>query len=125
MKKAWHQNFKRSPKEQRTHSDGTVLATKAELKRYATLRQLESVGAIKNLQRQVRHELILPVVNVPIKTPTGRTAVYTSDFEYDEIRSGMMNHVIEDVKGYNDEKAKFRIAVFEAIYGINVTIVES
>ena len=64
-----------------------------EARRYQQLCLAEKAGAIRNLQMQVRRELI------PAQYINGRCAeravTYTSDFEYDT-DSG---HTVEDVKG--------------------------
>ena len=122
MKKSWHQHIKRSPREARTHPDGTVFDSKAELKYYGTLIYRQLAGEIKNLRCQVRHELILPVVDRPVLTPKGRISSYTSDFEWDECDTG--EHIIVDIKGYRDKTSSLRIALFEAIYDVKVRIIK-
>lgn len=118
MKKAWHQNFKRSPKAERT-IDGITFHSKAELQRWLQLRMLEQAGRISGLVRQVRHELRLHDGH-PIRVGS-KIAVYTSDYEYLDQDN---NHIIEDRKGFYDPHSKFRIAVFEALSGKKVTIVQ-
>lgn len=120
MKKSWHQNFKRASKESRTYKGITFHSLK-ELTVYKKLELLEMAGEIKNLRRQVPHELILPD-GTPIYTPKKRYAKYTSDFEYYDVRSG--ENVIADVKGYEDKTSALRISVFEAISKNKVKIIK-
>ncbi len=114
-------NFKRAPKERRTSREGYVFHSIAERKRWETLQGWQLAGEIRNLKRQVKYELILPD-GTPILTPTGRTATYTDDFEYEMKRGDEWVYVIEDFKGHKKDGSQFRIAVFEAIYKRKVTI---
>ena len=118
--KAWHQRFSRASKASRTY-DGIVFDSFAEMKTWRDLKIMECTGEIKELKRQISYKLILPN-GVPIKTPTGRTAIYTPDYEWDVCETG--KHVIADRKGYVDRGSAFRIAVFEAIYGVKVLIIK-
>ena len=134
MQKAWYDQFKRTPKSQRTSRDGTVFDSKAEMLRWETLLLWQVAGHIRNLRRQIKFDLVLPD-GTPIKTPKGRTAQYTADFVYEknpfDLRPGGINYlpaewteVIEDVKGYRGRVEDLRISVFEAIYKKKVTIVK-
>ncbi len=117
MKRSWHQNFKRAPKANRTDVDGTVFDSASELRRWTELSILNVTGCISGLERQVPFPLILPD-GTPVKTPTGRTMIFTADFRYTE--NG--NVIIEDYKGIWSPDAKLRIAIFEAIYKTKVRI---
>lgn len=126
MTKNWHQYQKVAPVLERTSRDGVVFHSKTELMRWEYLRLLERAGEIRNLQSQVRFELILPNA-VPIMAGN-RVAVYTPDFIYQEKHgkhdAPIWRDVVEDVKGYRDEGSRFRIRVFEAISGTHVRIVK-
>lgn len=116
-----------APKDQRTSACGIVFDSKTELQRWEVLRLYERGGLIRNLSRQVKHELRLPDGS-PIMA--GKVcAYYTPDFEYEEktdiVGGGFVWHpIIEDVKGYPDERSKFRIRVFEALNACRVRIVK-
>jgi hypothetical protein len=137
MKNAWHQRFRRAPKINRTSRDGDVFDSKTELMRWENLRQRERGGLIRNLQRQVKFPLVINAAKV---------GDYTADFVYEEkitaaeaakpvpmvikgsdSAGGKVTHywieIIEDVKGFFDKASKFRIAVFNAVYGKKVTMV--
>ncbi len=84
--------------------DDIVFDSKKEARRYEELKMLEKAGEIKNLQRQVKYELVPeqrePETVVKGKTKRGklieRAVTYLADFVYEDARSG--NTVVEDVK---------------------------
>lgn len=134
MTLSWHQQYRRANRLKRTDVDGTVFDSVSELRRWKTLQQWQLAGDIKNLRRQVSYPLIINDTLLdarPILTPTGKTACYKADFVYErrqgiDMRPGAVNYewteIIEDHKGYHSREAQFRIAVFEAIYGVKVLI---
>jgi hypothetical protein len=89
---------------------------------------LERAGIIRNLRRQVVFPLVIKGVGpIRIRSPryrNGRAAVYTADFVYEEAHEGGLawREVTEDFKGYQTDIARLRIAVVEAIYGIEIRI---
>lgn len=107
------------PKELRTYED-QLFASKGEMIRFLSLKNLERGGAIRNLRRQVKFELILPD-GTPIMAGK-KIAVFTPDFTYEELRGQKWVEVIEDFKGTVTGEAKLRMAVFTAIYKKAVTI---
>lgn len=94
-------------------ADGMVFASRKEYNRWQELKLLERAGRIKNLQTQVRFELIpaqyTEVTEYTPKTHKPKTVQkliekklsYVADFVYD--RDGQM--VVEDVKGYRESGA--------------------
>lgn len=124
MKKSWHQQFKRAPRELRISPDGVLHASVAEKERWCKLLMDEKLGLIRGLKRQVKYPLQIDEKRA-VLTPTGQIARYTADFVYESLRmSGEWVEVIEDRKGYMDRLADLRIAMFEAIYQKKVTIVK-
>lgn len=122
MKRTWHQQFKRKPKEQRTSPDGITHDSTSEMHRWCKLQFDERLGLIRNLRRQVAYPLQIDDQRA-VKTPTGRIAKYTADFVFErKAPDGTWHEVIEDSKGYMDKVAELRIAVFEAIYQKKVEI---
>lgn len=116
--RAWHANFKRSSKDSRT-ADGIIFDSKSEMLRYRELRLMQRGKLISGLQCQVAFPLERDGV---ITVKIGRcVAKYTADFTYFENEK----FIIEDHKGHLDSFSKFRIAVFEAIYGVTVLITKS
>lgn len=134
MKKAWHQQTKRLPKESRTDRDGTVFHSKGEMIRWHKLRLWQLAGHIRNLRRQVHYTLQSDSKGVRILTETGKTAVYTADFVYEKRTDVLLKNqpmapdgvywetVIEDFKLYRSRESMFRIRVFEALYDCKVTV---
>lgn len=122
MKKAWHQQIQRAPKERRTSPDGVVHASVEESHRWAKLKRDEALGLVRGLQRQVSYPLVIDDKRA-VRTPTGRVAVYKPDFVYERQQDdGTWSQVIEDHKGYMDRIAELRISIFEAIYSTKVYI---
>lgn len=122
MTRAWHQQFKRKPKEARTSPDGITHDSVSEKERWCKLQFDAKLGLVRNLRRQVAYPLQIDPERA-VKTPTGRIAKYTPDFCYERLQAnGEWLEVIEDSKGYMDKVAELRIAVFEAIYSKKVAI---
>lgn len=74
--------------------DGIKIDSKREAKRYAELKMLEKVGAIKNLQLQVKFEIC------PKKNGNHRARYYIADFTYEENEQ----KICEDVKSWITRK---------------------
>ena len=77
--------------------DGQVFDSVKEFHRWGCLRLLERAGAIQNLQRQVKYELIP-------KQDGERACNYIADFTY--IENGKL--VVEDVKGVRTDAYKIK-----------------
>lgn len=118
--RAWHQQRTVVPPYRRTSADGILHPSESHMTRWNELKLLESRGLVRNLMREVRFPL--SVHGRPIKTPTGRTRVYTADFVYERLTLGEWVRLIEEHKGYMDATSELRIAVFEACYDVTVTI---
>ncbi len=148
MKKSWHQQTKRAPKEARTSRDGILFASKGELQYWEKLKLWHLAGEIRNLRRQVSFPLVCGEIKV--LTDTGQIAKYTADFVYERriyrpiegklksenalgyidklinppiVRTDEWVEVIADYKGFAGKMEMFRIRVFEALYNKKVTIV--
>ena len=103
-----------APKELRTDIDGTVFDSKEELKRYKDLQVLQRDGQIRELYTQ--QEFTLKINNIDV-------GKYTCDFIYQEkTKDGIWVEIFEDYKGFYTSESKFRIKIFEAIYGVKVRI---
>ena len=98
----------------KTELDGITFDSKKEANRYAELKLLERSGAIHNLQRQVRYELI------PAQKKNGKTVErachYIADFVYEE--NG--KPVVEDVKGFRTKEYVLKRKLMLQVYGIEV-----
>lgn len=98
----------------KTELDGITFDSKKEANRYAELKLLERSGAIHNLQRQVRYELI-PAQKIDGKT-VERACHYIADFVYEE--DGKT--VVEDVKGYRTKEYVLKRKLMLQVHGIEV-----
>ncbi len=95
--------------------------SKAEAERWKGLKLLERVGRISELKRQVVFPLVINGRAVLLRSkgyPNGRKAKYTADFTYMEM--GIL--VAEDSKGYDQPESRFRRAVAEAVYHMQIRI---
>ncbi len=106
------------------NSDG-VFDSKREYKRWLELRRLEQAGEIKDLQRQVRIELIPAIYAPDVIGKRGgrkrgalleRKAVYIADFVYTE--NG--EKVVEDVKGLRTKDYILKRKLLLWRYGIQI-----
>lgn len=78
--------------------NGITFDSTKEAKRYSELRLLERAGKIKDLQMQVKFELI-PAQRIDGKV-VERACTYIADFVYTDTATGKT--IVEDVKGYRD-----------------------
>ena len=97
----------------KTEIDGIVFDSKKEASRFLDLKLLESGGAIQNLRRQVKYELI-PSQRISGKTERGVS--YIADFVYD--LEGKT--IVEDVKGMKTDVYKLKRKLMKYIHGIDI-----
>ena len=89
--------------------DGIKFDSTKEKNRYIGLKQLEKLGVIQNLQRQVKYEL---QPSFKLNKKTIRSITYVADFVY--IQDGV--EVIEDVKGMRTKEYLLKKKLFEYKY---------
>jgi hypothetical protein len=121
VKRSWYQQIKRSPASERTDSQGHVFDSKAELRRWEELKLLEKAGEISRLERQVVVPIHIggdPVVIRSQHYPNGKPCKYTADFVYFQGNK----RVWEEYKGRDDSESRFRRAVVEAIYHVEIIV---
>nr|UVM82443.1 MAG: protein of unknown function DUF1064 [Bacteriophage sp.] len=94
----------------RTSVDGIVFDSKREADRYLVLKSMEGDGAIEDLRRQVRYELV-PAFDVDGKHY--RPVFYVADFVYREDGE----EVVEDVKGVMTDVYRLKSKLFARRYG--------
>lgn len=94
----------------KTCVDGITFDSKREADRYLVLKGMEEEGAIEDLRRQVRYELI-PAFDVDGRHY--RPVFYVADFVYRE--DG--HEVIEDVKGMRTDVYRLKSKLFARRYG--------
>lgn len=104
----WHGGSKYHAR--KTTVDGITFDSKREADRYLVLKNREEDGAIEDLRRQVRYELI-PAFDVDGKHY--RPVFYVADFVY--VEDG--KEVIEDVKGMRTDVYRLKSKLFARRYG--------
>lgn len=97
----------------KTTVDGITFDSRKEADRYLVLKGMEDDGAIENLRRQVRYELV-PAFDVDGKHY--RPVYYVADFVY--VEDG--REVVEDVKGVRTDVYKLKSKLFTRRYGMSI-----
>ncbi|WP_104019097.1 DUF1064 domain-containing protein [Roseovarius nitratireducens] len=92
---------------ERTTLDGHKFDSKAEARRYATLRQMERAGLIRDLRLQEAYHL--QGHDGPLFSEAGRPLIYKADFVYIDVTDGQ--EVIEDVKGMKTQAYRLKKAL--------------
>lgn len=100
-------------KARKTVVDGITFDSRREADRYIVLRGMEEDGAIENLRRQVRYELV-PAFDVDGKHY--RPIFYVADFAYREDGK----EVVEDVKGMRTDVYRLKSKLFAKRYGMSI-----
>lgn len=100
-----------------TEVDGIRFDSKAEARRYEILKNMEALGYIKNLRRQVSYELIPKLKG---RKKTYRATTYVADFVYE--LGG--ETIVEDVKGYMTEVYKLKKKLMLERHNIEITEVK-
>ena len=92
-----------------TAPDGQKFDSVKEYHRWGCLRLLEMAGAISNLERQVKYELIPKQIGE-------RACNYVADFTY--LENGRL--VVEDVKGVKTDAYKIKRKLMLWVHGIKI-----
>ena len=90
--------------------DGIQFDSILERNRYVELRLMEKAGVIKNLQLQVKYEIIP-------KQKGERAAYYIADFVYLDDRGQV---VVEDTKGFKTKDYVLRRKLMLYVHGIKI-----
>ena len=93
--------------------DGMVFDSRKEALRYGELKLMERAGLVKDIQTQVKFELIP-------KQDGERACYYIADFVYTDCETGQK--AVEDTKGYKTEV--YRIKRKLMLYRHNIKIKE-
>lgn len=107
----WHRASKYRAK--KTTVDGITFDSRKEADRYLVLKGMEDDGAIEDLRRQVRYELV-PAFDVD--DSHYRPVYYVADFVY--VEDG--KEVVEDVKGVRTDVYKLKSKLFARRYGMSI-----
>lgn len=99
----------------KTTVNGITFDSRKEAYRYLVLKGMEDEGAIENLRRQVRYELV-PAFDVDGRHY--RPVCYVADFVYVDKETG--KEVVEDVKGMRTDAYKLKSKLFARRYGMSI-----
>lgn len=99
----------------KTEVDGIAFDSKKEAKRFMELELLVKNGAISNLQRQVKFELI-PSQKIDGKVAE-RACSYVADFVYKD-KEG--NTIVEDTKGFRTADYIIKRKLMLYMHGIKI-----
>lgn len=94
--------------------DGETFDSVKEYRRFCELRLLEKAGAVTDLQRQVKFELI-PAQRIDGKV-VERACSYVADFVYME--NGQQ--VVEDAKGMRTQEYRLKRKLMLRVHGIRI-----
>lgn len=92
---------------------GQVFDSKREASRYAELLLLERNGELRNIRRQVLYELRVNDVLI---------AKYYADFVYELRTRGKWDEIVEDVKGYPNDRWPMKRKLMLAIYNVRIQV---
>lgn len=95
----------------RTIRNGCTYHSKREADRHDQLRLLERANRIRNLRRQVKYRLEVNGVLI---------ATYTADYVYEELAKDEWIPVVEDVKGYPNDRWPMKKKLMKAIHNIDI-----
>jgi hypothetical protein len=112
MKRADHSKYHAK----KTKVDNITFDSKKEAKRYVFLKEQEQTGQIKNLQRQVKYELIPSQKDKDTGKVIERAVVYKADFVYE--LDG--EQIVEDVKGVRTPEYVIKRKLLMYKYGIRL-----
>ena len=94
--------------------DGETFDSVKEYRRFCELRLLERAGAVTDLQRQVKFELI-PAQRIDGKV-VERACSYVADFVYQE----RGQQVVEDAKGMRTQEYRLKRKLMLWVHGIRI-----
>ena len=95
---------------------GILFDSKKEARRWIELDAMQTVGQIKDLQRQVKFELI-PNQKIDGKV-VERAVAYVADFTYYD-KGG--SYVVEDTKGYKTPEYRLKKKLMLWVHGIRIS----
>lgn len=100
----------------KTVVDGIEFDSRKEAKRWQELRMLEKAGAISDLKRQVKYELIPAQKDPATGKVIERACTYIADFCY--VEDG--ETVTEDTKGFRTDAYRIKRKLMLQKYGIRI-----
>lgn len=95
----------------KTRRNGQLYDSRREADRHGQLQLLEKNGEVRELRRQVKYVIVVNGV---------RICSYTADFVYLERRKDEWTEVVEDVKGYPNDRWPMKKKLMKAVLGVDV-----
>jgi hypothetical protein len=94
-----------------TEVDGEKFDSKAEAERWRQLLLLLKAGRIRALERQVKYRIEVNGVLI---------CTYKADFVYEALESGAWVRVVEDVKGFANDRWPMKKKLMRAVHGVEI-----
>jgi hypothetical protein len=92
--------------------DGIKFDSKWESERYLYLKSLEKAGRVRDLQLQVRFQIVVNGEKI---------CTYIADFQYEkETADGEWESIVEDAKGVETADFKLKKKLMKAVHGIEI-----
>lgn len=104
-------------KNRKVKRNGETYDSIKEANRHGVLKMLERAGKIRQLERQVKFELIPTQKDPETGKVIERACNYVADFTYYENGN---NYVVEDVKGYKTPEYKIKRKLMLKVFGIRI-----
>tara|TARA_R100001510_G_scaffold31332_1_gene27963 strand:+ start:333 stop:680 length:348 start_codon:yes stop_codon:yes gene_type:complete len=96
----------------KTTVDGITFDSKWEAQRWGELKAMERGGYVKDLERQVKYEIIVNDQKI---------CRYVADFRYKKVDDdGTEEAVVEDAKGFETPDFKLKKKLMKAVHGIEL-----
>jgi len=95
----------------KTIRNGMVFDSKREANRFEQLMLLARAGRVRNLRRQVKYDLRVNGILI---------ATYKADFVYEELERDVWSEVVEDSKGYPNDRWPMKKKLMRACHGITI-----
>ena len=93
---------------------GFTFDSKWEAERYGQLVQLERIGEITGLNRQIKYDIIVNEQQI---------CKYIADFSYyEKDENAQTKFVVEDAKGIETTEFRLKKKLMKAIYGIEILV---
>lgn len=107
-----------------TTADGVWHPSSGQGRRWAVLQQAQYAGLIKNLQREVKFDLVVNGVKV-CSYVADHTFTLAGVLAQEAVAAGKRLDVVEDFKGTVTDVARIKMKLFAAVMGYEVTVVKT
>jgi len=99
---------------QKTKFMGYTFDSRWEAERWGELTAMERGGSIKDLERQIKYEIVVNGEKI---------CKYVADFRYNQIEEdGSQKEIVEDAKGVETADFKLKKKLMKAVHGIEIKL---